>query len=165
MARVLYLAAGISLVLALNNAQLKARHISQQSSALKDYRSPFRYVIIRNDVIDIVGDPKEARRFVEILLDEKAFSAEILKDVFKLISARFPSPQRFDVWVYTNLEQVKTPEESEMGNLSESDKLPVPDNHHKALLVRSESDEWIRYTLRPPSTDMKTVVLKGKTRN
>ncbi|HEV8367490.1 MAG TPA: hypothetical protein VGQ39_06015 [Pyrinomonadaceae bacterium] len=162
MQSVLYAAVGVALLLTPHYMEIGINHTSQKQNPFNQSRSPFRYVIVRNDVRDIAGDPKDAHRFIEILLDEKSFSEQTLKELFKLVSVRFPKPNRLDVWVYTSLEQVKTPEESEIGNLSESNDLPALDKHGKALLVRSEGDEWLRYSTNPPNTDMKTVILKGR---
>jgi hypothetical protein len=127
-----------------------------------NYRSPFRYVIVSNEIIDGRGNPKDAFRYVEVLLDEKAFNEETLRELFKLLSKRFPKPKSMDVSVSTNLEQVDTPEEREAGKISEAPANPTLDRYPSALLIRQDDNELFRYTPNTPSTKMKTVVIKGR---
>ena len=143
--------------------ETKSNHMMQRANQDKRYSSPFRYIIISNEVSNLSGDPKDANRTVSVLLDEKAFSEETLKEMFKLVSKRFPEPKRLDIWVYTSLEQLDTPEERDRGVISESDNNPVFDNYHRALFFRSQDgDEVFRYNPNPPNTNMKTVILKGR---
>ena len=154
----------VGLSLAVNSlAKTKSNNMVQRANQNKRYCSPFRYVMISNEVSNLSGDPKDANRTVSVLLDEKAFSEETLKEVFKLVTKRFPEPKRLDVWVYTSLEQLDTPEERDRGVISESDNNPVSDNYHWALFFRSQDgDEVFRYNPNPPNTNMKTVILKGR---
>ena len=126
------------------------------------FRSPFRYAIVGNDIVNPTGHPEDAFRYVVILLDEKRFSENTLKSLFKLVSARFPTPRRLEVQVYTSLEQVETPEEHEQGKVSESPSDPNMDKYHWALFTRALDYELFRYNAKPPDPAMKTVVLKGK---
>lgn len=71
----------------------------------RQFRSPFRYAIVGNEIVNPTGDPENAYRYVVILLDDKAFSESTLKNLFKLVSARFPMPSHLNVQVYTSLEQ------------------------------------------------------------
>ena len=123
-------------------------------------RSPFRYVIYYNDV----HDPKEewAERNVGVLLDERAFSEETLKQLFALLSERYPSPQRLVVDVDTSLDTARTPEEQEGPAVCGACENPSHRQHHWALYMRFEDDEIFRYNPNPPDRDMKTVVLRGK---
>jgi hypothetical protein len=132
-----------------------------QSTDRQSYRSPFRYVITSNVVINSGKNPRDAYRSVGILLDKNAFSEETLKGLFKLVSKRFPKPKDMEVWVSTNLEQIPTPEESEAGAMSEAPDDPALEKYPSALLIRKGSNELFRYTSNPPSPDMKTVVLRG----
>lgn len=97
-----------------------------------------------------------------ILLNDKAFSEPTLRELFKLLSGRFPIPNRLYVQVYTNLDQVETPEEHEQGKGSESPGDPNMDKYHWAFFIRSHDSELIRYNPKPPDRTMKTVILKGK---
>lgn len=127
------------------------------------FRSPFRYAIVGNEIVNPTGHPDDAFRYVVVLLDEKAFSEGTLKNLFKLVSARFPTPSRLYVQVYTSLEQVETPEEYEQPKVSESpDDPPHTDKYHWALFIRELDRELFRYNPKPPDKTMKTIVLKGK---
>lgn len=130
--------------------------------SLEQYKSPFRYVIVSNEIIDGRGDPKDAVRYVEVLLDDKSFNEETLRELFRLLSKRFPKPQVMHVEVSTNLEQVDTPEEREAGKISEAPTNPALDRYPSALLIRQGGNELFRYTPKPPNTEMKTVVIKGR---
>jgi hypothetical protein len=120
----------------------------------------FRYVIISESVED-ADDPDIARRNVEVLLDERAFSEETLKRLFDLCSLRFPKPDWMFVWVSTNLKQVATPEERDLPSVSESKGNPESDKYHWAVLIRDGDNELFRYNPNPPSPEIKTVILKG----
>ena len=126
------------------------------------FRSSLRYAIVSNEIVNVTGDADDAFRYVVILLDEKAFSESRLKELFKLVSARFPTPNRLDVQVYTDLEQVETPEEHDRGRVSESRDDPTSDKYHWALFIRSQGNELFRYNPNPPNRGMKTVILKGE---
>src|SRR5436853_2128751 len=94
------------------------------------FRSPFRYAIVGNEIVNPTGHPEDAFRYVVILLDGKAFSEDTLRSLFKLVSSRFPAPRRLDVQVNTSLEQVETPEEHEQGKVSESSGDTNMDKYH-----------------------------------
>jgi hypothetical protein len=100
------------------------------------FRSPFRYVIVSN-VTDTTGKAKKDwRRFVEVLLDPKAFSQDNLTQLFRLIAARFPQPRVLTVDLFTSLEDVETPEEREQTKASgEEDSGPPPGPN--AVFIRS----------------------------
>jgi hypothetical protein len=80
--------------------------IAQQPSEL--FHSKFRYIILSTEV-QAIGDHQ--MRSVDVLMDGSAFSEENLKELFELLSKRYPEPQWMDASVLTSLEQVKTPEE------------------------------------------------------
>src|SRR5574341_2511954 len=126
------------------------------------FQSPVRYAIVENKVVSLTGDSEQGYRYVVILLDERAFSEDTLKSLFKLVSARFPTPHHLNVQIYTSLEQVETPEEYEQGRVSESPGDPNMDKYHWAFFIRTNDSELIRYNPKPPNPAMKTVVLKGK---
>ncbi|MFN2533003.1 MAG: hypothetical protein ABR555_17085 [Pyrinomonadaceae bacterium] len=139
-------------------AGVNKRHVSQAP------RSPFRYVIVSNEVIDDSGTPpQDSYRYVEVLLDGKAFSESNLKELFRLVSKRFPKPKVLDVQVYTNLEDIETPEERENAKMSEAPYDPSLDRYHQALFVRdNDGDEWFTYNPRPPSSETKKVIIRGR---
>ncbi len=154
---------GIILCLGLLLTVSIAGEVNNEQMAQRTNRSPFRYVIVSNEVIDDSGTPpKDAYRYVEVLLDEKAFSENNLKELFKLVSRRFPKPRVLDVQVYTNLQDIETPEERESGKMSEAPHDPSLDRYHQAFFTRdNDGNEWFTYNPNPPSSDRKKVVLKG----
>lgn len=77
------------------------------------FRSPFRYVIVHNEIDPSLGGTDSERRFIEVLIDNKSFSKKNLIMLIQLISERFPSPGLLYVNVFSNLEDVETPEERE----------------------------------------------------
>jgi hypothetical protein len=132
---------------------------SQKLVKNKNKRAAFRYVIISNKVDNV--DPNNSFRAVEVLLDEKAFSEENLKKLFLQVSKRYPEPEWLKIHVYTSLEQVPTPEESEQPAISEDYDNPYNDKYHWAFFMREDGNEQFRYNPKPPDIDLKTVVLKG----
>jgi hypothetical protein len=133
----------------------------------KPYRSPFRYIIISSELRNDGLSPKDAQRSLSVLLDEKAFSEDTLKQLFKLLSKRYPDPKWLNVWVYTSLEQLGTPEERDSNpEISESDSNQELDKYHWALYIRSiDGSELYRFNPNPPATKMKTIIISGKTRH
>lgn len=158
------LVAGLVLLFLFNNGlrATQGKPPTQKASELKRFRSSIRYAIVSNDVANITGDRKDARRFVGVLMDEKAFSEENLRSLFPLLSKRFPDPQRLTVHVFTSLEQVRTPEESDTGGISEGPSDASLDNYHEALFIRDDGNELIRYSTELPVRGLRTVILKGR---
>ena len=116
-------------------------------------RTPFRYVITRDEVTESTYYPQGGKfrtRGVNVLLDEKSFSESTLKQLFALISKRFPDPDGLRVTVYTNLEDMMTPEEGEHISFNctlqlELPKFPLGVLHEgrRARAVRlSEQEGW-----------------------
>lgn len=141
----------VGLFLSANGTSMLPGQNSEQS-----YRAPFRYVIFNNEV-DV------GYRYVEVLLDERAFSEENLKQLFKLVSNRFPRPKVLHVQLYTNLEDAETPEERESGKASEQPDNPASDRYHSAYYLRdSDGNQWFTYNPNSPDIKLKTVVIKGQ---
>ncbi|MGE0104127.1 MAG: hypothetical protein AB7H86_17170 [Blastocatellales bacterium] len=124
-------------------------------------KSEFRYIIYSNEVDD-TGRAKDTRRVIKILLDEKAFSEQTLKTLFYLLSKRYSDPDWLEVEVYTNLKQIPTPEENDLGWISEVDSDPEFDKFHRSFLMRYDGNEFFRYNPTPPSRKLKTVIIKGR---
>lgn len=81
-------------------------------------RSPFRYVIVAG-VTDL---EKYVNRFddslyLEVLMEDRAFNETNLRELFKLISRRFPNQKLLSIDVFTTLEAIKTLEENDRSNL------------------------------------------------
>ena len=124
-------------------------------------RAPFRYVIVSNEGEGRRPKRGDGYRYVEVLLDERAFSENNLKELFRLVSKRFSTPRALHVQVYTNLEDVETPEEKEKGKISETPFDPNLERHHQAFYLRDdEGNEWFTYNPNPPDGETKKVILK-----
>lgn len=130
-------------------------------SSNQQNKASFRYIIFSNSVDD-TGRPKDSWRRVKVLLEASSFSENTLRSLFSLLSNRFPTPDWLQVEVYTSLRQIPTPEEDDVGFISEGRDDPEFDKHHRAILIRIQGNEFFRYTTDPPSRTMKTVILNGR---
>lgn len=139
--------------------------------AQRAYHLPFRYVIVHNEVIVNEHEPSATHRNVEVLLDVKAFSENTLRQLFVLLSKRFPSPDSLTVDVYTSLEQVDTPEErdapqpifeSSGGNNKPGREELIFRKHPYAILIRQDGNELLRYRHKIEKSRLRTIVLKGR---
>lgn len=127
-------------------------------------RSPFRYVITRNQITDGTRYPEggTARfRGIDVVLDAKSFSEVTLRQLLELISKRFPEPADLLVSVYTSLDDVSTPEEAEhispRGSLIE---LSAPE-YAWAFYIRNSESEHFSYDTKEPGSVVRTVKLRG----
>ena len=149
----------ISNCLAVTGNRQMLHSTNQERSA----RSPFRYIIISNEVSNASDNSQNAQRHVGVLLEEKAFSEETLKELFKLVSTRCPQPDRLEVSIYTSLEQLDTPEERDNRVwISGSNGNTSFDNYHRALFIRQNGNELIRHSVSLPVRGLTTIILKGR---
>lgn len=130
-------------------------------AAAQNERPKFRYVIISNKVDD-TGRPQDTWRTLLVLLEPESFSEDTLKELFSLLSKRFPDPEWLKIDITTSLKQIPTPEEAEAPSISGG-----PDNlefnkYHWAYMMRMKGSELFRYNPNPPRRDLKTVIIKGK---
>lgn len=148
----------IGLLLLLQGFVIAPSQNASQRRLHETHIAPFRYVICSNDIGGI------GSRQVTVLLDPAAFSEENLKKLFYLVAKRFPEPSSLDVWVKTRLWQIETPEESEIGKISDLGDDPHNDQFQQALLMRTNGNELFRYSSdeKPPYRSLKTVILKGR---
>src|SRR6185369_960603 len=128
-------------------------------------QSPFRYVITRSDITEgthFPGGGKFRARGVDVLLDEKSLSESTLKQLFALISKRFPDPAKLHVSVYTSLDDMMTPEEGEFIATActlDLAKLKFP----PAFYTRDgEREQFVYRSKGMDGFFEKTVVLRGK---
>jgi len=140
--------------------QPRAKKPKEAGVTRTNYRRPFRYIIYLNEVSDDNG-PQERSRYLEVLLDRKAYSEKTLRELFHLLSERFPTPANMDVQVFTSIEQVPAPEEMGMGSSEQPDN-PRVEKHPSAFMIRQGGNEIIRYFYRYPYRVERTVVIKGK---
>jgi len=147
---------------------------------MESYRTPqspertgpsFRYVIIYNDVVDVIheADPNRTgpkQRFVDVLIEGEAFTEENLRVLYYSLSHRFPDPQLLSVSVVTSLRDTETPEEHEGPHASEPEGPTPPQRkeksssnaaevsngteHGSAIFIRTERTEVIRYRYPTP---------------
>jgi len=87
---------------------------------------------------------------VEVLMDKNAFSESSLRILFQLLSQRFPKPELLMMDIFTSLEQIDTPEESDR-KMHHSEPNAQLYNYHLAYMERAKDTELIRYTTSLPS--------------
>jgi hypothetical protein len=83
--------------------------------------------------------------YIEVLIEDAAFNEDNLRNLFKMLSERFADQSVLSVWVYTSMDAIKTPEETDHSRL----KGPI-DNYKKYkfahFLIRSNKcDAYFRY--------------------
>jgi|SRR5215203_4528485 len=133
----------------------------QEGVETETFRSAFRYVLIgrESEIEQYVNRLPEDFLSLEVLMDDKTFNEKNLKTLSELLSRRYATAQSLNVYIYTSLDAIKTPEENDRSNL----KGPV-DNYFKfkrAEFTRNAfGNEWFQYWI-PKSVDGKVVVLKG----
>lgn len=146
-------------------AQLSQSVIFGQNQPKYEYKSwrtsGFRYIIFRNTANP--DSPKELiQRRISILLEESAFNIENLKELFALVCKRYPKPDWLEIYVFTNLIQIPTPEEQDKPPLMESKFIdPYEGEYPSASMTRIQENEIIRYTADRPYINKKSLVLKG----
>lgn len=141
-------------------AEVHHRTELQEQDQRKPYRSPFRYVVLGNEI----SGASKTERHVGILLDNKVFSVETCKELFRLVSKRFPEPDQLRITVFSSLEQLPTPEEDDTVNpsISGGPDIPEREKYPLAFMIREDGNELIRYYPNAPNTKMKTIILKGR---
>jgi hypothetical protein len=87
----------------------EAKDFGSTSEDEASYYAPIRYVIVYNQIFPTLNE-----RRIEILIDEKSYTEEILATVFQHIARKYPSPQRLSINAHTNLATIETPEERQM---------------------------------------------------
>src|SRR5205085_5305609 len=89
--------------------------VPQKKECPEAPKSAFRCAIVYNDEADYrsLGGDAGKFRVVEVLLDSNSFSEDTLRQLFALLSKRFPTSGRLFLHVHTNLEDVYTPQEAE----------------------------------------------------
>lgn len=81
-------------------------------------KNAFHYIIISNQIDDnkITNIP---RRRVSVLIPQDSFSENTVREIFTRVGVRFPDPVRLEIMVFTSLYQIKSPEEADIGAVSE----------------------------------------------
>lgn len=79
----------------------------------KEVRSPFRYVIVKDDIVyGGKNDEVATHRFIDVLMEEKAFNEANLIYLFKYLSGFYDEPMYLGIEVHTSLMTLETLEES-----------------------------------------------------
>ncbi len=127
----------------------QGKNLGRVDSASLPYRSKFRYVIAYN-LIDPLGPNSTERRSIGVLMEPAAFTEDNLKLLFELVSKRFPDPTLMYVDVFTDLEDIATPEEQESPAMSElpSSQERIP--RVQASFIRNGTNRLIRYWYTSP---------------
>jgi hypothetical protein len=102
------------------NLKLHAQ-ISNEEKVDTVFSSPFRYVIVNNQIDPKLNKRDLNRRFVEVLMDKKSFSKENLIILFNLVTKRYPNPHLLYIKLFTDLTDIETPEEREQSRFSDVD--------------------------------------------
>ena len=157
----------VSLFIVLGNVRIAvAQHVAYQERVRPSPVSAFRYAIIRNQTIDGKRYPEGGPirlRGVDILMDANSFSEANLRQLVQLLVRRFPDPENLVVNIYTNLEDVPTPEEADF--------VPPPDSKVVGLTelksawafyIRNRDGEHFDYDTKEPGVGVRTVTLRGK---
>jgi len=97
-------------------------------SQKSDANGTFRYVIVDNRIDPSIANEDPERRFIEVLINRKSFSKKNLVRLFRLISDRFPNPGLLYVTVFSELNNVPTPEERDVPMVSNGGQAagPIP---------------------------------------
>ncbi|KXK01210.1 MAG: hypothetical protein UZ17_ACD001001881 [Acidobacteria bacterium OLB17] len=107
----------------------------RSAGAPNAFTSPFRYVIVYSKVEPQEGEDDVPRTFVEVLLEPEAFTRANLRKLFDLLQARFPDAQAMEISVYTDLNDIETPEERDEPRISDANWGPdLPNLKNNALI-------------------------------
>jgi hypothetical protein len=100
------------------HAVAKGQFASYDKTALVP--SAFKYVIFNNELEEPISKRDVGKRSLCVLVEKKAFSREHLTALSNLLTRRFPRPYHLTVFVFTDIQDIMTPEEMDNGGLSES---------------------------------------------
>ena len=102
---------GLLLILLLLSMSARGQKVPEE------YRSPFRYVIVAGvSATDKYANEQLPLNMI-VLMDDKAFNEGNLRTLFTLIAKRYPEAPQLSVDVYTTLDAIMTPEESDHADL------------------------------------------------
>lgn len=148
-----------------NFAIAHSQQVVQESARPSSGRA-FRYAIIRNQTVEgeyyPQGGPSRLRG-VDVLIDEKSFSEASLRQLVQLLDRRFPDPGDLVVNIYTNLEDVSTPEEADAVPPPGSKLVGGPERKHAwAFYIRNRDGEHFEYDTKETSVGVRTVTIRGR---
>ncbi len=132
--------------------------IQREKARIPQPNPKVRYIVVSNRLL-------HSGRLVFVLVDEQSFSEQNLKEVFQLVSKRYPKPDQLWITVFTNLEQYPTPEEEDYMQLVPSDDsmpfITKGEKHPIANYSRLEGNEAFEYS-RGDGQEKKRVVLSQR---
>jgi hypothetical protein len=117
------------------------------------------YFVISNSVV-------EENRDIRILLNQEYFTEEYLRGLSRELFDKYPEPDRLDVTLYSNIEQVRGFVDGRPFHPAEQildTRDPTrSERYAHGLLFRSNGNEVIRYYVPGGNdTNLRTVVIKG----
>jgi hypothetical protein len=122
----------------------------------------FKYVVVQNSVTKERNASDDTRE-MWIFLDERAFSEENLRLLFEHVGKKYSSPGKLYVWVETHWDDVPNSDLDCKGYaISEGPDRADEKDHHRATYFRTAEVELFRYNPKLKSSEIKTVVLRGK---
>jgi hypothetical protein len=113
----------------------------------------FRY-LVRNDYM---STPK--MRYVDIFMDEKAFSEENLKTLFDYLSDKYTGPEDLTMVVVTNWNQLPLPTDCPPSGISGLPDKPDKYDYHQAIFHRRGINKYFRYNPVLKSSIFKKVIM------
>ena len=102
-------------------------------------------------------------RVVAVLMDTRHFSEVNLRELFTLLSKRFPKPDELHVAVFSSLDQVPTPEEEDRS--TSTDELPYEKQIGKypnASYMRLKGNEEFQYSLGEGQAEQRVIIRRTK---
>ena len=121
-------------------------------------RPRFRYAIVESGLL-------HNGRLLFVLIDAEAYSEQNLRELFQLVSKRFPQPVQLWITVCTNLRQIPTPEEIDYLSAHPDDNSIIEsldvEKYPGAEYARSKEAEYFEYS---PGAGQpkKTIIMAGK---
>src|SRR4051812_10817434 len=121
-------------------------------------RPRFRYAIVESGLL-------HNGRLLFVLIDAEAYSEQNLRELFQLVSKRFPQPTELWITVCTNLRQIPTPEEIDYLSAHPDDNSIIESldvaKYPSAEYARSKQAEYFEYS---PGAGQpkKTIIIAGK---
>lgn len=115
----------------------------------------FHYLVTLN----YLATPKA--RYIEVFLEEKAFSEENLKTLFTYISEKYPDPEYLTVKLQTNWNQLSLPSDCPGSGISNMPDRPDKYDYYQAVFHRRGDQKYFRYNPTLKTSKFKEVVMKA----
>jgi len=135
--------------------------LPEQNQSIAEPQTPFRYLIVKESLV-------HNGRVVIVMFDIKHFTEGNLRELFRLLSRRFPKPDELHVGVITSLQQFPTPEEEDYEKSSPTHDLSYVEQVGKypnATYTRTENNEEFQYSLGEGQPQQRVVIKRRKVEN